>query len=63
MPIPEELKKRIEANIKQAEEAQEIAKGIITFAAKAGIPVGERPRELDKAIARIARVKSALEKE
>lgn len=63
MPIPEELKKRIEANIEHAEKSEALARDIITFAAKADIDVSAQARELDNAIARIARIKAALKGE
>ncbi len=63
MPIPEELKKKIEASIEQAEKSEALAKDIIGFAAKADIDVVEQARELDKAMARIARIKAALKEE
>ena len=63
MPIPEELKKRIAATVKDAEEAQELASSIISFAEKAGIDTGDRPVLLARAEARIRRIKKALEGE
>ena len=63
MPIPKELKKRLEDTVKDAEQSQELAGSIISFAEKAGIDMGDRPLQLAKAEAKIARIKRALQGE
>lgn len=60
MPIPERLKKKIETAVKDAEVAQEFAGSIIAFAEKAGIDMGDKPTQLARAEAKIARIKKAL---
>ncbi len=63
MPIPEELKKKIAATVKDAEEAQELAGSIISFAEKAGLDMGDRPVILARSAAKVRRIKKALEGE